>query len=171
MLTQERDMNKFFKNKQRGAMLMDNMIAVGFISMLLIGIVAAIPTITHKLNVSNFQKQATDISTAAVQWKKARPNFTGLSMDELCKYELISKSHCSGASAVSGSNPFGGDWTLTPTQGTFTLTATLPNLTGETGRQLDLADTMAPMTKGQCASSTGCSTIDASSADSLIMKF
>ncbi|EPN0316276.1 hypothetical protein ACTTZI_004178 [Vibrio vulnificus] len=157
---------------QRGAMIMDNLVAVGFISMLVIGIVASIPALTHKLNVVKFQSQVNEISTASVQWKKQRPNYDKLSIQVLCDYELISKTLCSGVSA-SGSgtvNAFGGTFVLEGDGGTFNIDATLPNLTGESGRQKDLADTMAPATKGQCLEAEGCSSI-ITTTDALTMNF
>lgn len=158
-------------NKQRGAMIMDNLVAVGFISMLVIGIVASIPTLSHKMNVMKFQSQINDITTASIQWKKQRPNFTGLTMAKLCEYELVAVSLCDGGGGPGiGVNAFGGDFTLTPNKASFALKATLPNLTGETGRQLDLADTMAPMTKLQCASADDCDSL-VQSSDALEMKF
>ncbi|EPN0316275.1 hypothetical protein ACTTZI_004177 [Vibrio vulnificus] len=169
------DKNEYLTNAQRGAMIMDNLVAVGFISMLVIGIVASIPALTHKLNVTKFQSQVNEITTAAVQWKKQRPNYDKLTIGQLCDYELISKTLCSGVAGASATttgvvNSFGGTFALTGNGGTFSLDATLPNLTGESGRQKDLADTMAPSTKGQCLEAQGCLTIT-STTDALNMEF
>ncbi|HFD4007961.1 hypothetical protein [Vibrio harveyi] len=135
---------------QSGAMIMDNMVAVGFISMLVIGIVASIPALTHKLNVTKFQSQVNEITNAAVQWKKQRPNFEGITLQKLCDYDLINESLCSNTAKGAAINAFGGDFVLTAVKGTYTLEASLPNLEAEQGRVNDLADTLAPITKYQC---------------------
>lgn len=148
--------------RQRGAMVMDNMIAVGFIAMLLIGIVASIPTINHKLSVSQFQKQEAEIASAAVSWKKQRSNFDGLAdISTLCSRQLLDKSICGDSGDGVAANPFGGDWGIVGTKGTFTVTAALANLdaSADNGRILDLADTMAPSTRMQCSSADGCTSI------------
>ena len=147
---------------QRGAMVMDNMIAVGFIAMLLIGIVASIPTINHKLSASQFQKQEAEIASAAVSWKKQRSNYDGLtSLKVLCDRQLLDKSICGSAGSGAASNPFGGDWAIKGTKGTFAVTAVLANLdaTKDLGRILDLKDTMAPSTRMQCSSADGCTSL------------
>ena len=148
--------------RQRGAMVMDNMIAVGFIAMLLIGVVASIPTINHKLSVSQFQKQEAEIASAAVSWKKQRSNYDELaSLKTLCDRQLLDKSICGTAGTGAASNPFGGDWSIKGDKGTFAVTAVLANLdaTQDLGRILDLKDTMAPSTRMQCSSAEGCTSL------------
>lgn len=149
---------------QKGAMIMDNMIAVGFIAMIIIGIVSAIPVINHKLSVAQFQKQEAEIASAAVSWKKQRPNYSALTdISQLCTRQLLDKSIC-GSGDGAATNPFGGDWDVVGSNGTFTVTAGLANLdaTNDKGRILDLADTMAPSTRMQCSSADSCSSISVS---------
>lgn len=157
------------KNKQRGAMLLDNMIAVGFVAVVLIGIVASIPKISYMMNLTEFQKQEAEIASATVSWKKKRPNYTGVSMILLCDRQLVSKSICGTAGDGKLSNPFGGDWTVTGVGGHYQVTATLTNLDGETGRLWDVADSMAPSTRLQCSSADGCGSITGAGTKTLTM--
>ncbi|MGR5465265.1 hypothetical protein ACPV5G_20215 [Photobacterium damselae] len=171
-LTAKQKNRAFFRNKQRGAMIMDNMIASSFVAIALILILTAMPTINYKMNLSNFQKQETDIAMAAVSWKKARSNYTGVNMKQLCDRQLVSKSICGASNDGKNTNAFGGNWTVAanPTSpGTFQVQATLPNLTGETGRLNDVADTMAPNTRKQCESATNCASITGAGSTTLTM--
>lgn len=168
-LTAKQKNQAFFRNKQRGAMIMDNMIASSFVAIALIFIVAAMPTISYKMNLSNFQKQETDIAMAAVSWKKARSNYTGVNMKQLCDRQLVGKSICGTANDGKGTNAFGGDWTVKGVAGHFEVKATLPNLNGETGRLKDVADTMAPNTRKQCDKYEGCASITGGGTTTLTM--
>ncbi|ARR51794.1 hypothetical protein ETN89_19625 (plasmid) [Photobacterium damselae subsp. damselae] len=167
-LTAQQKNQAFFRNKQRGAMIMDNMIAVSFVAIALIAILTAMPTINYKMNLSNFQKQESEIAMAAVSWKKARSNYKGVSMKELCTRQLVSKSIC-GDNNGQGTNAFGGHWTLTGVDGHFEITATLPNIADESGRLSDVADTMAPNTRKQCASADQCASIKGAGTSTLTM--
>ncbi|MGR5465145.1 hypothetical protein ACPV5G_19645 [Photobacterium damselae] len=158
-LTAKQKNRAFFRNKQRGAMIMDNMVASSFVAIALIFIVAAMPTISYKLNLSNFQKQETDIAMAAVSWKKARSNYTGVNMKQLCERQLIGESICGTSNDGKGTNAFGGDWTVKGVGGHFEVIATLENIADEPGRLKDVADTMAPNTRKQCASADSCNSI------------
>lgn len=167
-LTTEQKNQAFFSNKQRGAMILDNMIAASFVAVALIVILTAMPTINYKMNLSNFQKQETDIAMATVSWKKARPNYVGVSMQELCTRQLVSKSIC-GDNNGKGTNAFGGDWTVKGVGGHFEVTATLPNIADEQGRLKDVADTMAPNTRKQCDKYEGCASITGGGSATLTM--
>lgn len=171
-LTAQQKNQAFFSNKQRGVMILDNMVAVSFIAIAFVAILTAMPTINYKMNLSNFQKQESEIAMATVSWKKARSNYTGVSMKELCTRQLINKSICGAANDGVNTNAFGGNWIVAanPTSpGTFQVQATLPNLTGETGRLNDVADTMAPNTRKQCESATNCASITGAGSTTLTM--
>ncbi|PSU44791.1 hypothetical protein C9J12_25680 [Photobacterium frigidiphilum] len=157
------------KNKQRGAMLLDNMIAIGFVAVVLIGIVAAIPTISYKMNLVEFQKQEARIASETFNWKKRRSNYQGVSMTKLCDRQLLDESICGAAGDGKAANPFGGDWTVTGIAGHYEVTATLSNLDGETGRLFDVADSLAPSTRLQCASSDSCGSIRGAGTKTLTM--
>lgn len=147
---------------QKGAMIMDNMVAVGFILLLLGGVVWGIPKVSHGLKVTQFQTQEASITSAAIAWKKARPNYSALSgITKLCERQLLDKSICGASNDGKATNPFGGDWNVVGSNGKFTVTAGLASLdpTEDNGRILDLADTMAPSTKANCSSADACSSI------------
>ncbi|MGR5465405.1 hypothetical protein ACPV5G_20935 [Photobacterium damselae] len=168
-LTAEQKNRAFFRNKQRGAMIMDNMIASSFVAIALIVILTAMPTINYKLNLSNFQKQETDIAMAVISWKKARSNYAGVSIEKLCERQLISESICGVSNNGKETNAFGGDWKVTGVGGHFEVEATLPNIEDEKGRLSDVADTMAPNTRKQCASADNCTSIKGAGTATLTM--
>lgn len=162
--------NNFMKNKQRGAQLLD----MSLTSMLVIGAIVTVllmyPTISQSINKSSFQKDAGLIIAAAETWKMGRSNFTGVSMAELCKGTLPKNgSICGTANTGTGTNHYGGNWTITTgsNPGLLLLTSTFPN---DPDVIPLLADAMAPATRANCQQAAGCSSIS-STTSSLVMTY
>lgn len=147
-------------HKQRGASTVDVMIAAGFVIGALVFTISIYPRIVNSANISQFQVDAAVISSAAHRWKKARSNYTGVDISSLCTQNILTKggSICGASNDGKKTNPFGGDWTLAAAAnpGLFTLTGTLPE---DKDVIAELADAMAPTTRGNCQSATGCTTL------------
>ena len=150
----------FMRNKQRGASTLDVMIAAGFVIGAIVLTVLIYPRIVASKNISAFQVDAATISSAAERWKKARSNYTGVSVPVLCAQNILPKDGtiCGSGNNGTNTNPFGGNWTLAAAAnpGLYTVTGTLPN---DPNVIAELADAIAPTTRGNCQSATGCSTL------------
>ncbi len=151
---------RFMRNKQRGASTVDVMIAAGFIIGALVLTILIYPRIVASKNISAFQVDAATISSATERWKKARSNYTGVSIPVLCAQNILPKDGtiCGSGNNGTNTNSFGGNWTVVPASnpGLYTVTGTLPN---DPDVIAELADAMAPTTRGNCQSATGCSTL------------
>lgn len=157
-------------NKQKGAAIMDNLIAVGFISLALIFIISQVPKMQYQWNKIQFQAQTAEIVQSTNSWKKSRPNFDGVDINKVCLDGELSNNICGTANDGAATNPFGGDWTIavnSGSKGLFDVTATLPS---DADRVVSLSNSMAASTRGNCIEATGCSTI-ATTANSLTMTY
>ncbi|WP_170927001.1 hypothetical protein [Vibrio campbellii] len=153
---------KIRQPKQSGAMIMDNLVAVGFVSMLGMLLVASIPAITYRLSLLQLQYDIEEIRDASVRWKQNRFSGSGLRFDTLCNESYLSKRLCSnGYSArdLRKSNPFGGDYKLVPAHDSFELTVDVDNSIAANGKVNDIIDTLAPLTIERCQSGLSCSSI------------
>ena len=148
------------RNKQRGASTVDVMIASAFIIGALVLTILLYPRIVASKNLGSFQVDAATISSATERWKKARSNYTGVSIPVLCAQNILPKGGtiCGSANNGTNTNSYGGNWTVAPASnpGLYTVTGTLPN---DPDVIAELADAMAPTTRGNCQSATGCSTL------------
>lgn len=148
------------RHKQRGASTVDVMIAAGFIIGALVLTILIYPRIVASKNLSVFQVDAATISSATERWKKARSNYTGVSIPVLCAQNILPKGGtiCGTGNNGTNTNSYGGNWTVAPASnpGLYTVTGTLPN---DPDVIAELADAMAPTTRGNCQTATGCSTL------------
>ena len=151
-----------FNNKQCGASTVDVMIAAGFIIGAILLTVMMVPKIQDAMTISSFQRDASTIQSGVLRWKKARSNYTGVSLTEICNQNILTKGGtiCGTGNDCQATNPFGGNWTVTANSnpGLFDIEATLPN---NPDSMLEVADTMAPITRGNCQSATPCATLKA----------
>lgn len=149
---------KKFNNRQRGASTTDILIWSALIIMALIFVISKVPDIRYAMQVAAFQSDAATISDATYRWKKMRPNYTGVSIGILCTDKMLPESICGTSNNAVSTNQFGGNWTVTANSnpGLYNISATVPN---DPTRMNDLANTMAPGTRGNCTTSTGCSTL------------
>ena len=153
----------YTKTKQIGSSSIDLLIYATVIIAILIFIVLKVPDIRNALLISQFQSDASTISSAVYRWKKARSNYSSVTLTKICNQNIIPKGGtiCGKDNDGKKTNPFGGDWTVTPNTnpGLYDVSATLPN----NPETLDeLADAMAPTTRGTCQEATGCATLTAS---------
>ena len=147
------------RNKQRGAAIMDNLISVGFVALALVFIMGQVPSMQYQWNKIQFQTQTSDIVRSVAAWKKARPNYDGITIKKVCDDGELSHSICGTSNDGKATNPFGGDWAVTVNSGSkglYDVTGTLPS---DPDRVISLANTMAPATRGGCIEATGCSTL------------
>ncbi|MBO1272885.1 hypothetical protein J3L11_14655 [Shewanella sp. 4t3-1-2LB] len=153
-------MRKVNTHRQRGASTTDLLIWASIVIIALIFVISKVPDIRYASNLSKFQSDASAISDGAYRWKKMRPNYTGISINILCTEKYIPESICGSSNNGVSTNSFGGNWTVTANSnpGLFNIGATIPN---DPGRMNDIADTMAPATRGNCTAASGCSTITA----------
>ncbi|MCS4309513.1 hypothetical protein M2404_003885 [Rheinheimera pacifica] len=145
--------------RQAGAAITDKLVWIILAVAALAFIAAQVPGLYYKFQLSAFQSDSQKIVSAAKAWKKMRPNFTGVSMAVLCAPGGdLSESICGAANNGVATNQFGGNWTVTANTnpGLLDVTATVPN---DPDRIADIADTIAPSTRGQCAAAAGCSTL------------
>lgn len=147
-------------NRQRGAASLDMIIWAALIIGALIFVISKVPDIRYALRVSAFQSDISTISDAAYRWKKMRPNYTGVNIGTLCTDKYLPESICGTTNNGVATNQFGGNWTVTANTnpGLYNIEATIPS---DPTRMNDLADTMAPATRGNCTQAAGCSTITA----------
>ncbi|OCH46967.1 hypothetical protein A6E02_19720 [Aliivibrio fischeri] len=162
-------MKHHYKRTQKGAMTVDGLLITGFIIIALIYIISKGPTLAYKWNKIQFTTDVSDIINATRDWKKARPNFDGVSLKKICDITDLSDSICGRSGDGKSTNSFGGDWSVSvnSSKGLFDIKATLPN---DTDRIADIADTMAPSTRSGCIEADGCSTISTSTS-SVTMTF
>ena len=146
--------------KQRGSSTMDLLIYSAVIISLILFVVTKVPDIVSGLRISSFQSDASTISNAAYRWKKGRSNYATVSLTKICNQDILPKggSICGAANTGVGTNPYGGNWTVTANSnpGLYNVSATLPNDADTLG---ELSDAMAPVTRGACQEATGCSTL------------
>ncbi|MEZ9997930.1 hypothetical protein AB4428_06445 [Vibrio lentus] len=86
-------------------------------------------------------------------------NHTGLSITKVCdeNRNAAPKALCGEARDGKGTNPYGGDYQLAPNSNLSLVDVTV---TGIDTQYIDsIADKLATMSSGNCASFTGCSTI------------
>lgn len=162
-------MKNHYKRTQKGAMTVDGLLITGFIIIALIYIISKGPTLAYKWNKIQFTTDVSDIINATRDWKKARPNFEGVTLQKLCTITDLSDSICGLSGDGKSTNSFGGDWSVSvnASKGMFDIKATLPN---DTDRIADIADTMAPSTRSGCIEADGCSTLTTSTS-SVTMTF
>ncbi|MDN3683201.1 hypothetical protein QWZ04_23115 [Vibrio tapetis subsp. quintayensis] len=162
--------NVLFRNKQRGAISLEAIIILGFVTLALIAVISQVPNLITKFDKFMFNRQAGQITESVRSWKKMRPNYDGVTIPKVCADGELSKSVCGTANDGKGTNPFGGDWTLTAnaaTKGFYDLTGTLP---GGSEHIASLADSMAASTRGNCIEASGCATIK-TTANSITMTY
>lgn len=146
--------------KQRGALSAEAIMYTVFIVIGLIFIAAQAPNIMYKINEARFLSQANEIAQEANAWKKARPNFDGVTITKICEETSLSKNICGDDDDGSATNPFGGDWSVdvNDSKGLFDVTATIPD-TKDQERITSLANSVAPSTRAQCYEATDCETV------------
>ncbi|QQD06621.1 hypothetical protein [Vibrio parahaemolyticus] len=146
--------------KQRGALSAEAIMYTVFIVIGLIFIAAQAPNIMYKINEARFLSQANEIAQEANAWKKARPNFEGVTITKICEETSLSKNICGADDDGSATNPFGGDWSVdvNDSKGLFDVTATIPD-TKDQERITSLANSVAPSTRAQCYEATDCETV------------
>ncbi len=164
--------NTFMKNKQRGALSAELIMVVVFVVLALIFMASQSPNVMYKINEMRFVSQANEIAQETVLWKKARPNFDGVTIAKVCQDGSLNKNICGDSNDGKATNPFGGDWTLatnTRSKGLFDLTATIPD-TNDQARITSLANSIAPSTRGNCSEADDCTTLT-TTANSLKMTY
>lgn len=161
--------NTVTKHTQRGAMSVDALLITGFVIMALLFIISQGPTLAYKWNKIQFSTDVSNLINATRDWKKRRPNYEGVSLEKICTVTDLSDSICGLSGDGKSTNSFGGDWSVkvNSSKGLFDIMATLPN---DTERLADIADTMAPSTRGGCIEAAGCKTIS-TGADRVTMTF
>lgn len=151
---------KSFGHKQRGMSTLDLMIAGGVIIAGILLTLMLAPKLQDASSLSSFQRDASTIQSAVYRWKKARSNYTGVTLNTLCLQNILTKGGtiCGEANNGVATNSYGGNWTVTANAnpGLFNLAATLPN---NPDSMLEVADAMAPITRGNCQSGDECDTI------------
>ncbi|EIA0806466.1 hypothetical protein K6327_004036 [Vibrio vulnificus] len=153
--------NAFMKHKQRGALSAELAMVVVIVVLALIFIVSQAPNIMYKINEMRFLSQANEIAQETLLWKKARPNFDGVTIAKVCQEGSLNKSICGNSNDGRATNPFGGDWSITVntrSKGLFDVTATVPDAK-DAERIPSLANSIASSTRGNCSEATGCSTL------------
>ncbi|HCH1122031.1 TPA: hypothetical protein ACF311_004321 [Vibrio parahaemolyticus] len=157
--------------KQRGALSAEAIMYTVFIVIGLIFVAAQAPNIMYKINEARFLSQANEIAQEANAWKKARPNFSDVSMTKICEETSLSKNICGDDDEGTATNPFGGDWSVAAnaSKGLFNVTATIPD-TKDQERITSLANSIAPSTRAQCYEATDCDTVS-TDTESLTMTY
>ncbi|MEL7287525.1 MAG: hypothetical protein AAGJ90_14010 [Pseudomonadota bacterium] len=164
--------NTFMNHKQRGALSGELALVVVVVVLALIFIVSQAPNIMYKINEMRFVSQANEIAQETLLWKKARPNYAGVTIAKVCSDGSLNKNICGDSNDGKATNPFGGDWSIAAnakSKGLFDVTATIPDV-NDAKRIPSMAGSIAPSTRGNCADSTGCPTLS-TTANSLKMTF
>ncbi len=156
--------------KQRGALSAEAVMITAFVIIGLIFVAAQAPNLMYKINEMRFLSQANEIAQETQAWKKARPNFDGVTITKVCEETSLSKNVCGSSNDGKSTNPFGGDWTISVNSGSkglYDVTATVPE---DAERIPSLANSIAPSTREACYEADGCSTVTTSS-NSLTMTY
>ncbi|MGR5298430.1 hypothetical protein ACPV5U_23410 [Vibrio mediterranei] len=146
------------KRKQRGAISLDALLVIGLVMLALVFVISQAPKMVYAWNKFQYGQQAASLEKYTRDWLRGRSNFTGVTIAKVCASTDLDRKICGPKNDGKSTNPFGGDWSVAPNKnpGLFDITGTLPN---DTNRIIDIADTMAPSTRGNCQESTGCSTL------------
>ncbi len=149
-----------WKNKQRGALNIDLLLYLAGAIGLLVLVFMLYPQSSAPKKLGQFQTDAQTIVAAVDRWKKARSNYTGVSISVLCAQNILTKGGtiCGSANTGTSTNSYGGNWTVTAASnpGLYTITGTLPN---DPDSVAELADAMAPTTRDRCQTATSCATL------------
>ncbi len=151
--------NVFFKNKQRGAAMTDQALALGVVVLSILVVLAlwspiqfAYRKIVTTMHVGEIVKQANE-------WKKLKPTFDNLTIGTLCAESYLNETICGPAGNAVGTNPFGGNYTVGPNAnpGLLNVSMTMPQ---DGTRVTDIADSLASGTRSRCTSRNGCATLN-----------
>ncbi|MFW7525623.1 type II secretion system protein [Vibrio ostreicida] len=146
-----------YKRKQGGMASLDKLIAVAAMVIGIMWLLSQQPKAEYNENLTLLQMQVSDVKTASRNWKK-RGTYTGVSMAVLCTNSLLDDVLCSGTPGQNV-NAFGGHLTIavnSTNPALRTIVVTIPN---DADKVNDIAATLANLTRDQCVSMTGCSTI------------
>lgn len=146
-----------YRRKQRGLASLDKLIAVVGIVIGIMWLLSQQPKVEYNENLTLLQMQVNDVIRASKSWKK-RGTYTGVSMAQLCTNDLLDDVLCSGTPGQNV-NAFGGHLTVevnSTNPSLRTMVVTIPN---DSDKVNDIAATLANLTRDQCVSLTGCSSI------------
>ncbi|MGL6262143.1 hypothetical protein [Vibrio sp. WXL103] len=150
---------QFWRNKQRGAMSAEILLTVSVLIVGLIFIASNAPGIMYKINEIRFAWQADAIQSEAHAWKKFQPNFSNVTLPKLCTEANLSKSICGPNDDGVATNPFGGNWSITPNSGNPSIVDVIATIPTDVDRIPQLANAVAPATRDRCVEATGCATL------------
>ncbi|WP_412497208.1 type II secretion system protein [Vibrio fluvialis] len=145
--------------KSGGFTVIEAVIVVGFIVMFLLFVFSKVPVLKFMYDSFIFSSQHAEVVSGVERWKKGRSNFDGVTIQKVCESGEIPPSTCGSANDGKATNQFGGDWVISANSGSkglFDVTATIPE---DGDRIANLADSLAPSSRGRCTEASGCSTI------------
>ncbi|WP_108653093.1 hypothetical protein [Dongshaea marina] len=150
-------------HSQRGLTTIDLLIGFAGIIILIISIMLIAGMVRSQMGVMQATAEMGLINSAATNWKGMRPNYTGISMGNLCSSGELNDSICGTSSDGSSSNPFGGNFTVAVDTNVSNYVVTLTNV--PTDKITALADKLAPTSLDQCSSATSCGSVQVSGTD------
>ncbi|WP_394230514.1 hypothetical protein [Shewanella colwelliana] len=151
---------KRLSRKQGGFTLMDFIFWLAVASLALLVLISLYNTASGSLKTSSVTTDVTQIKAAVSDWKGARTNVTGVSINELCKTGNGNQgaSWCGANKDGKNANPYGGDYSVTVSTNVSEVDISITNVdTDNVNRQ---ATKLAPMSADRCASMP-CATVAA----------
>lgn len=147
------------RRHQGGFTMVELLIVLAIMAVLILGVMTVRNETRYSSQVKTLQDNVSEITSGVQRWQKARPNLTGVSMEELCETgrTLLTPAVCGTADNGSSANPFGGDYTVTANTNPSQFDLAISGL--PTDRINDIADTLAPMTAARCNTADSCSSI------------
>ncbi|GIU42905.1 hypothetical protein TUM4438_10570 [Shewanella sairae] len=145
---------------QGGFTLYDFIFWLGIASLALLALISLYNTATGMYKTNAVTTDVTQIKAAVSDWKGARTNVSGVSINELCKDGNGNNgaSWCGENKDGRNANPYGGDYSVTVAANVSNIDVTITQVdTDNVNRQ---ATKLAPMSVERCASMP-CSSVTA----------
>ena len=141
-------------NKQSGFTLIELLIVLVVIAILsLVGYLVK-PKVMDMVSTYQVTNAVSTISAETLAWKGAKTNFADISVASMCDSGQLSLELCGAANDGVGTNPFGGDYTLTVNaEDANLIDLTMTKVPGAIGKKL--ANTLKDHSVGDSAKFNG----------------
>ena len=138
--------------KESGFTLMDFIFWLVVASLALLSLIGLYNTASGSFKTSTVTTDVTQMKAAVSDWKGARTNVTGVTINELCKTGNgnLGASWCGANKDGKNANPYGGDYSVIVSTNVSEVDISITNVdTDNVNRQ---ATRLAPMSVDRCAS-------------------
>ncbi|SHO55563.1 prepilin-type cleavage/methylation domain-containing protein [Vibrio quintilis] len=146
------------RNQQKGFASIDASFSVIVLTVILFLALSVLPGIFFNIHLSGLEKEVIEVGTAAYQAKKARPNYSEITMQKLCDDKYLTEDYC-GSTPGQSANSFGGDITYQTNSSNPGLRDIVVTIPSDPDRINQIADTLASQSREKCTVADGCDTL------------